>query len=161
MRSFTDTEGREWQLNITVLTVKRVKEETGVLLTGIFADGCKLMGELSVDVVKLVEVLRCVCESQAVERGVDADQFAESLARDALGNAGMALMRSVADFFPNQDQRDGLNEIIDKLETAGLAMAKEAKGKVQRIDANLLAKSYTDSALSSPELQASLPGTSP
>jgi hypothetical protein len=147
MRTFKDTTGREWTLNVTTLTVKQVKNETGVLLTGLFSDGCKAIGDLSVDVVLLVDVIWCICKAQA--NGITADEFAASLGGDALGDAGTALMHSVADFFTSQDQRDGLNEILDKLEATGMEVVASMKQRIQEIDTTQLAKSYTDYALSS------------
>ena len=115
MRTFTDTAGREWQLNITVGAVKRVREATDVLLPSLFDDDLTPLGEFVADYIKVVDVLWAVCKPQADAIDINAEQFAESLGNDSLGKATEALVRATIDFFTSPEQRTSLHQTIDKV----------------------------------------------
>ncbi len=118
MREFQDTAGRTWTLDVTVGSIKRVREATNVILPALFDDNMKPVAELTKDYEKLVNVLWAMCSKQRPD--VDAEQFAESLGGDTLGKATEALVRATADFFTSPEQRAALHKMIDTiLETAG------------------------------------------
>ena len=95
--SWKDQNGREWSTAVTVTTVKRVKDLAGVLLTD--AADTDLIERLYLDVMLLADTLYAVCEPQAREWSVTADQFGELLAGDTIDRACQSLMRDVVDFF--------------------------------------------------------------
>lgn len=161
MREFKDNAENTWKLAVSVGSVNRVREATGVLLTALFDDNCKLLGELSGDVVKLVAVLFCLCQKQAEAAGVTAEDFADALYGDALGAAGEALVRVTADFFTSPEQRSAIHAAIDKMEAIGKQVTAEATALVTSLDVSQLAKSYLDSVTNTPASSESTPETLP
>ncbi len=157
MREFTDTDKRTWTLDVTVGSIKRVREATGLILPTLFDDGMKPLGEFTKDYEKVVDVHYAMCSRQHPE--VDPMQFADSLGGDTLNQATEALVRATADFFTSQDQRDALHKMIDMLlETAGkmtgLAGSRVSEA-LKNLDTTQLASSCLDfvtSGQASPEL---------
>lgn len=147
-RKFTDTSGRTWNIHITVPLVSQVHRETGVLLTGLFANNLELLGQISTDLEKLVQVLWVVCERQAELRGVGPEQFAESLGGDAIGDAQEALVRATADFFTSPEQRAAANAMLDKINETASKYTKATESKIQTLDANQLAENCLNFAMS-------------
>lgn len=95
---WTDGRGRDWSTAVTVNTVRRVKQLTGVDLLEVF-DG-KLMAQLAIDPVLLANVLYAVSKPQADERGVSDEEFGELLAGESIERATEALVQGIIDFFP-------------------------------------------------------------
>lgn len=157
MRSFTDTTGRSWNLTVTVLTVKRVREATDVLLTALFDDKCTLLAELSGDLIKLVDVLWVVCEGQAKEAGITPEQFAEGLGGDSLGQAGEALVRATADFFTSPEQRRALHKLLDTMTETARQFTEKTAAMVDELDPSQLAENCLDFVTSGQAKPASTP----
>ncbi len=149
MRSFADTQGKEWNVDITVAAVRRVRDATGILLTSLYEDKCKLMQTLSLDVVLLVDVLWGICRPQAELVGVTAEQFGESMGGNSLATAMEALVRATADFFTSQEQRDAFQKINSVILETSKETTKQASRKVteamDHLDPSQLATSYMDS----------------
>ena len=119
MKTFTDNQKREWRIEITVATVKRVRSLTKVDLLAIF-DG-ELVGKLATNPVLLCDVLYAVCKPQADAADVSDEQFGEALAGEAIDNATTALLGALTDFFPNQP-RQTLTRLVTETR---YAMAKQ------------------------------------
>lgn len=99
MAKFTDREGREWSLSITVGDLKPLRE-FGFDLGKITGSG-KLLGEvLFGEPEKLVAVLFHLCERQADQRGVGPEDFAKGIDGSTLEQAGEAMVEAAIDFFP-------------------------------------------------------------
>ena len=148
MRTFTDTTGHVWNLSVSVLTVKRVKESTDVLLTELFDNDCALLGRLSKDVCQLVSIIWVICQSQAEQAGVSEDDFAERLGGDALGDASEAFARAIADFFTSPEQRRGLHAILNTLQATGREAAGMAADRIEELDPHQMAAGYINFASS-------------
>ena len=155
-REFTDSRGMVWNIWLTVGTVSYVRQQTGVLLTGMFADEMKLIMELSTDFEKLVNVLWAACREQADASGITAEEFAQRLGGDALGEAGEALVRATADFFTSPEQRQAIHALLDKLSETATEMAKEATATIQKTESRQMAKSCLGSVMKAQESPASL-----
>lgn len=93
---FLDSQGRAWNLAITIGSARRVKEATAVDL-GKVSDG-KLFIELGLDPFKFAAVLYSLCEKQAETRNVEPEEFAESLNGDAIDSAMQALIEAIVLF---------------------------------------------------------------
>lgn len=168
MRTFRDTQNREWKLDLNVFLLKKVREETGKVLTGIADNNCELLIQLHEDCELLVNVLWCLCESQAKALGVVDDEqsqatekFAMSLGGDSLGDAAEALVGAVTDFFSSQEQRKALTALMEKAKKAQTILGEALLKKIEAINPNSLAETITDSALNSPQSPESTPGTIP
>lgn len=115
--SFTDPDGREWKLRLTVGAVEEVKRETGVEL-GDESDSKwleLLFGRRST----LVEVLAVLCERQMEKAGVSPEDFGHLFDGPTISAAGDALAAAVADFFPRARISKALSENLEKILAAG------------------------------------------
>ena len=82
MRTFTDSAGRTWVVNITTLTIKQVRALTGVDLLKV-VEGT-LLDQLANDAVLLVDVLYACCKDQADKLGLTDEQFGVAMAGDCI-----------------------------------------------------------------------------
>lgn len=105
---WTDNLGRNWSAAITVNTVKRVQQLTGVNLLAVFDGG--LLNRLADDPILLVNTLYAVCKPEAEQRDVTEEAFGELLVGDAIEHAVEALVRGIIDFFP-KDRREVLRRL--------------------------------------------------
>lgn len=115
-RSFTDTQGRDWPIEVTVSTVKRVRTLIDVDLLEVL-DG-KLIDQLISDPVLLCDVLYAVCKPTADERGVSDEEFGRGLAGDAIEHATDALLTAIVSFSPSPRDRAALGQVLTKARAA-------------------------------------------
>lgn len=117
MTTFTDTEGRSWEVHITTNALKRVHSLTGENIDTLFDE--KTVDRLCTDYVFIADALYAVCKPQADERGVTDEQFGEALAGEPLEKAIEALLEALVDFFPPKRQATArrLVKAFKKLET--------------------------------------------
>ena len=118
MRTFSDTNGREWSVSMNVAALKRVRDLLGIDLMDLPAMEQKqpeqgLLHRLGTDPVLLVDVLYVLVKPQADAAGVSAEQFGEALGGDALEHATDTFMREVVGFFRG-GVRDALTTVLDK-----------------------------------------------
>ncbi len=124
--TWTDSSGNSWSCTITVSTVKRVQQLTGINLMEAFEG---LLMTLADDPVQLANVLYVVCKPQADERKITDEQFGELLAGDVIESATAAFVQGLIDFFPNQ-RRQVLKQIWAKTQKARQALTDLATEKV-------------------------------
>lgn len=143
MRSFTDAQGREWQIDVTLGTIKQVRIATGYSLPSMF-DTDESLSQFVADYEKIGDTLFELCKGQHGD--VDPVQFARALGGDALREATEALVRATVDFFPTPEARevqhkriDTLLEVTRKVSAIGLAIVTE---QLAKIDTDRLAKEY-------------------
>ena len=110
MRTFQDTEGRQWTLAVTHASIKRVRAMTGVDLAELSVDSAKkpedqLFARLVGDPMLLVDVVFALCQPQAEQRGVSDAQFGEAMAGDVIDQATRALLGDLVDFIPSPRER--------------------------------------------------------
>ena len=125
--TWTDSSGNSWSCTITVATVKRVQQLTGVNLLEAFEG---LLMTLADDPIQLANVLYVVCKPQADERKITDEQFGELLAGDVIESATSAFVQGLIDFFPNQ-RRQILKQIWAKTQKARQAVTDLAVEKVE------------------------------
>lgn len=106
MASFTDNQGRQWTVELTVGDVKRIRRRTGIDLMGLMdpvgndgAAGKMLVDAIRDDLVMLIDLLYAILEPAAALRGVGDEDFGKALDGQACGAAVAAFWESVADFF--------------------------------------------------------------
>lgn len=106
MKTFKDNAGREWTVEITVSTIKRVRSLLEVDLLEI-ADS-DLVKRLVSDPILLCDVIYVVCKPQADEQDVTDEQFGEAMAGDAIDDATTVLLEELVDFSPSPKDRANL-----------------------------------------------------
>ena len=103
MHSFKDKNGLEWNVEVNMATVKRVKNATGINIADL--DNVEFMQKLKDDLIFLIDLLYLVCKPQADERGINDEAFAGLIFGDVLEQAVSAFLESYVDFFPQGTRR--------------------------------------------------------
>ncbi len=99
MHAFTDGESRKWTFDVNVLTVTRVKKQTGVDLLTLMDPGSSAFETLATDVVSLCEVMVALLEDKLREADVDDEEFLRALDNeDIVRNATRACMEAILSF---------------------------------------------------------------
>jgi hypothetical protein len=161
MAVFKDTNGKQWQVVITVGSVKRVKEALGINLCGLVEDQCRPLGELLADLARLVDVLFVLCQAEAKAVGLSELAFAEALLGDALSDAVDAFVQALEDFFPRPETRKALRRLVEIGEKVGAELAKRAEKEFAEFDVDSAATRYIAFASNSRASSASSPRTEP
>lgn len=137
MHTFADRNGRQWQIDLTIGTVARVRKNSGkrfdLLDPSSAADGEKLSTVLDEDLATVYEVLWHIVEPQAVAAGITAEKFGEAMAADCIVAAQAALFAAWLDFF-RAVQRPDLATALDMMTTARTRLARAVAAKMATID---------------------------
>lgn len=160
MKSFKDTEGREWVVEVHVTAIKRVQGLLGLDLYALVDDGFKGLGELLAHPVKLVDVIYVLCKPQADERGITDEDFGRAMRGDAIGAAADAFLEEYVDFFRGP-QRAALREVIAKARAVEAKVTSRLMGMIAAIDVDFEANRLSASSGSSPGSPGSIPDPSP
>ena len=158
MRSFKDSVGRLWPVEINVAAIKRVRGLLGVDLIKLFDDEMKPLAELVNDPVRLVDVLYCLCKPEADARGISDEDFGRALAGDVITQAVDAFVEELIDFFPDARRRNLLRKAIEAGRQANEVLMTHAESLIDRIDWQAEVKKFIDSYTNSPGSSASTPG---
>ena len=159
MKTFTDTEGRLWNVKGTLGAFERVKTSTGVDMLDLPSTQ-KCLGQIS-DVFTLGKVLYAMCEQQCDARNISPEDFADGFNADVLVEASNALLEEVV-FFCRKDLRPAMQMALDKARQADERMIAKMQGQVaameQQMDRAMESMLMsTDSVTSSLESSASTP----
>lgn len=163
MATFCDSKGREWVIAFTVPVMKRVKDRTEIHLGHLLNDECRLLKEVTGDVITFADVLFLMVQNQAEAASVTDTEFGESLAGDAFEAAVDAFMQALQDFSPSRTRpliqalRNKGAELLTALEpTISRAIqAVNAMTPEQMMDALTFSKNATAPLASSESTPAS------
>lgn len=157
MKTFTDTEGRLWNVKGSLGAFERVKTGTGVDMLDLPTTQ-QCLREIS-DVFKLGKVLYCMCEDQVTARGLTPEQFADAFNADTLYEASNALLEEVI-FFCRKDIRPMMQMAMEKAKQAETRAIEKLKERTVAMSDDLDEAmeslwTSTDSVTSSAESSAS------
>lgn len=110
MNTFTDALNREWQIEITIGTARRVKNAEGVDLISALT-GTSIF-DLTSNPLKFCDVLFEILRPEAVKKNIDEQSFAEGLNGDAIESASKAFLEALIDFSPSPEARAALRARI-------------------------------------------------
>ena len=100
MRTFKDTAGREWYIDLTVGEIKRIRRRMAGLDLLCLLDGDPpLSDRLRDDLELMLNVVYAAIEPQALNAGVSDEEFGQALDGDTAAGAISAMWGAVADFF--------------------------------------------------------------
>lgn len=156
MQQFTDTKGRTWQLELNGLTLKRVKDDTNLLLTSICDDDCRIFAELVGDPLLLISVLWSMVRCSDAAKDVDEQSFSEGFAGKVLTESRKALIEETLDFSDDP----ALRRLIEKATEIGSTLKAKASKVLEEMDAEQTASSIIDLYSSSPRFAESSHGRS-
>lgn len=109
MKRFNDATGKQWEIDVHLGSIEKVKSLCGVDLTKLFEADMVLLGRLFDDAKTLVDVLACLCGKEN-----DPD-FLTVFRGDSLEEAAKALTEDVIDFFPNAKRRELCRSMLRKV----------------------------------------------
>jgi hypothetical protein len=119
MRTFTDNAGRQWQVEINVAALKRVRAFVGVdLMQAIEGGGggtggsAGLIEKLVRDPVLLCDVVFALCKPEADARSVTDEEFGRAMAGDAIEHATAAVLEELVGFCPSPRDRANLGRVL-------------------------------------------------
>jgi len=158
--TFATLNGTRLNVEVTMLTVKRVRDLCAVDVLDIFGTNDQLGGYLA-DNVKLMEVVCAVVRPQLHALGWSDDEFFSQLNGDTLARAADCLLDEVADFF--REPRKGLvkkalakaRAATQVIEAQQMAAAEKA---IAALDSVTEPATTTNSGCDSPESSASSRG---
>ncbi len=134
MHSFKDSLGQEWNLKITIGTMRRIKSELDLDLAAMMqkAEG--------VDLMTFVDILYVICREQCVDAGISDEQFGERLYGDGLESASDAFMNAYADFCPSH-QRKLLQAMMAKIEQG---RGEETEKMMEKLESSTFSELFTN-----------------
>lgn len=153
MSQFKDCLGREWQIDLTVASLRDVRKHAQIDLGKLLKDNNAFAEFLFSEPEALVEVLWVLCREQAEAQGVDAEHFARGFDGPTGDKAAEAVLAAVADFFP----RRGLGRTLKERMPSLLAKMDELANQVVT-EALDRAAASNNSAGNSPASAGSNPG---
>lgn len=128
MATWQDKNGKSWDCEITVKTLKQVKSRLNVDLLD-FQNAAK---RLMQDVYLLCDVLYIVHSAECEKLGISDEDFGNLLAGDAIDDATKALIDSLCYFFPVQ-QREMLAKITKKRQEVETEIYKKVGQEIDNI----------------------------
>lgn len=149
MRTFHDSIGREWKIDINVSSYAKVKTECSFDLLKLFAGGESGVEDLLSNPPQLVAVLWTLCEQQAEKAAITPEQFGVGFAGDSLQDAAFALIEATIDFFPNARKRALAREVVGKIKEVETERINQAQRRLQELTPEVILTLF-NSALKSP-----------
>ena len=130
-RSFADSKGRHWILDLNVTLIDQVKAQTEQNLYELVDR--TYVEKLEKEPRLLVQILWCLIEDQVPTQEPvceSPEDFGRALGGDSLEDATIALLRAFADFCPRARRR----ALLKAIEKTGEAQAKAADGLIEVMD---------------------------
>lgn len=153
MRTFKDSDNREWTLTVNVGTAKAVKALAGVNLFALHTtEAERVFG----DPCLLVNVLYVLVRDQCAARHMTDEDFGRGMVGDSIESAANALLSEVAFFFPSARRELLLKQMSKAQEMTDQIMARAS----ERLD-TLDLKTLLGSSTRSPESSGSTPLPTP
>lgn len=157
MKTFTDKEGRSWQLSLTIGSAKRVRDLLGVNLLEPETGEPPLITRIGTDEILLCDIIYCLCFHQAQSRGLTDEQFGELLCGDVILAAQEAFYSELLDFFQKRGRRDRAAAIRKQMEVIRLSVDR-AQQEIEAFEIEeQVTKAFGPLSTGSPASPASIP----
>jgi len=140
MKTFTDTVGRSWTVEVNVAAVKRLRTLLGVDVVNLKTLAGTITSLIG-DPVLLCNVVYVVCKPEVDRLGISDEEFGAAMGGDALENATTAFLEELAAFFPTR-RRALLQQalaLMDQVEAEAARLAAatldgpELRAEIERI----------------------------
>jgi hypothetical protein len=164
MAKFKTLDGKEWVIDVTYLTVKRVRDLCSVNLLDICNLDKESLSGWVADDLRVLEVVCAVVRPQLAALDMSDEDFFAACDGGVLKEAVERLVDQVSDFF--QEPRRGLvKKVILKLRETEKKMEAQAEKAIDaalsQCDFEAALRTHGSSGSTSPESSASSPGDSP
>lgn len=153
MKTFTDSTGRAWNLELTIAGAKRIKSICDVDLMDLQAGEPPLLFRLEKDVILLMDVIFALVKPQADAAGITDQQFGQAMNGPAAGAAADAFWEELTDFF--RSTRPALVELIESGRELEKARIESLRASRERALEKI--KTLGQSSTSSPESSGATP----
>ena len=101
MQSFKDTQGTNWDLQITVLIARTIKARTGIDIHQLFNE--ETLKSLANEIEKTIDMLWVIVERQAVERDVTYETFFTDLCDSEVYETAIdRVLDAIVDYYPEK-----------------------------------------------------------
>lgn len=164
MRSFNDSRGRSWQVDVNIGSVGRVKRMTGVDLmqqldpASTEADPRPpLMARLLDDLPLLGDVLYALVQPQAAALNVSEEQFLELLHGPAIQDAHSKLFAELVDFFQSLNRPELVTVLQVQIQTLERLMKQIRQATTPEMVTQAVDQILSPTSGPSPELSESTP----
>lgn len=124
MPTFRDLDGNEWSVRVTIGTLRRCVEISGVDLLNLFGKEGSAPDEMPPivrffnDPDALGRTLFAVVKPEADRRGIDMEAFLDLLSGDTIESARQCLLDACVSFFPSPAQRRAYQTIVEEVTAA-------------------------------------------
>ncbi len=124
MRSFTDMQGRQWNMAITLDAIRRLKGTLGVDLFAMLEGDPPLLTKLATDIGLLCDIIFVIIKPQADASSVTDEQFGSSLGGESIKAALDSFYSELEDFFQKMGRADLAKAVAAQRRVIDLAVAK-------------------------------------
>ena len=127
MRSWKNKDGAEWVIDITIGSVKRVRDLAKIDLLNIDVEDENkktVMQRMASDVELLADVIWCLSAPQAEAKGITQEQFFHAMGGDATDAAIRAFYEELEAFFQSLRRTHLAKALKTQLEIVDLASVK-------------------------------------
>ena len=154
MKSFTDSNGKTWELSLTITAAKRVMGLLGVNLLQLDEGTPPLLTRLGTDVMLLCDVIYAILKPALDGAGLTDEQFGAALGGKAVLDAQTAFYEELVDFFQQSARMDLVQAVKTQRSGIELAVARN-EDRISRLDLLEVVKEAEAEALAE-----SIPGRS-
>lgn len=156
MKTFKDNNGRQWQLELTFDSAKRVRDLLDVNLLAPEQGQPPLLTKLGTDEILLCDVIYVLVKPQADEAGISDVQFGQALGGDAICNAVNAFYDELMDFFRKRGRLDRAQAVATQKQMIDLAVSRTTE-TLQNLDlAREVESIFGRLSINGPESSASI-----
>lgn len=155
---FTDWKGQEWEISITVGTIRKVRTKLSIDLANAFefdASGKAtndVLMQIAEDPVLLIDVLYCICEEQAKARNISDVAFGELFSTgEMIEDATNALLQGLLRFLP-PSKRLAMEKILQIANRNMTKMQEESRKALENPEVQEeISRIWNEQFLSMPE----------
>jgi len=132
MKTFKDSAGQEWTINITLGAARRVKEECGINLLAldeeVAEEGTSVLAILGTDELLLGGVIAEILRPQFAERGTTAEEVIENFTPEVVLASTNAFFEALIHFFRTTGREDKATAVEKQLKIIGAGVRVAATG---------------------------------
>jgi hypothetical protein len=133
VHTFTDSKKREWIVELTIGSAKRVRDLLGVDLLQLDSGTPPLLQRIGTDAILVCDILFCLCKPQADAAGVTSEQFGADLDGNAVMEAQVAFYQEL-ELFSRGRGRPELALAVKKQAEMIRATSTRAVAMLEKID---------------------------
>lgn len=144
MAKFTDSEGDQWLVRLTVREYSQIRNQLEIDLYKLFTDESQM--KIFDDPLIWTTAIYYCCESQCEKRQINEAEFFGRLYGDCLNDAVLAFIEAVRDFFPKGLQRRAIDVLLKAQAGRENKMSKNEDQIISQLESQIEALMSSDIA---------------